>query len=130
MAFAAFPGFLLAALLTFFGLSEFLVGVLIPLSLTAFLPIVLLSMLHEQSWFAVFSNEVWEGMLRASSVVMTFYQGAALLAIIAWMTLLATWFGQPLLAVPQALILVLLTFLFFRLLGWLAHSITIDEDEV
>ena len=79
--------------------------------------------------FAVFSNEVWEGMLRASSVVMTFYQGATLLGIIAWMTLMATWFGQPLLAVPQALILVLITFLYARLLGWLAHSITLEDDE-
>jgi len=126
---AVFPGLLLSAPLTFLGVSAWLVGILIPMSLIAFLPIILLSMLHQQSWFAAYSNEVWCKMRRASSATITFYQGATLMGIIAWMTLMVTWFGQPLLAVPQAAILVMLAFLYFRLLAWLTQAMENVREE-
>ncbi|MFO0870204.1 MAG: hypothetical protein U0935_14850 [Pirellulales bacterium] len=120
--FAALPGFSLAFLLAWCGLSGFLVGWLVPASIVACLPVVLLSMLYEQSIFHVFSSTVWQRLWSVTPVMATFYQAATLLGIVGWMALMVTWFGSPLLALPQALVIVLVTLLYFRLLGWLAHA--------
>lgn len=129
LALAALPGFALVFLAAFLGLGGWVLGLVTPFSVIAFFPIVLLSMLHEQSWSSVFSPEIWRGMTRVSHVATTFYQASTLLGILVWMDLWLLWMGNPLLALPQSVVLAVLGFLYFRLLGWLANSISLEDDE-
>lgn len=126
---AGLPGFILASLLAGVGLSGILVGLAVPISLVILLPLVLISMLHEQSLFAVFSRDIFAGLTSFRSEVVTFYQASALLGIIVWMTLIGSGLGLWYLALPQAAILTLAAFLYFRLLGWLARALLTESEE-
>lgn len=112
----AIPAAMLAGALSIVSESPWIALGCLALSITIFFPPILLSMLLSGSFFHVYTQEVWSTLGEAPGVWMRLYvTTAAIFACGLGVSLLAT--RSLMLAAGSAVVLVALSFLYFRAIG-------------
>ena len=119
----ALPGAAIALSIHWLGVPLWISLIFVVLSLAIIFPVVLAGMLQSDSAFVPFSPVIWRSLKQQSASWSTFYLVSPLILLIAYGAGCGYAYGNPIVNFPLSLVVVVMLFVYFRLLGWVVWKI-------